>query len=245
MAGICCSSNGELSQGVKLLGANFIAGSMLAGRVELLNLWSISASSSTISKRAGQTDGTLAHALERWIGVLAHQQGLRVDELPGDERAMPGFGYRWSQHLGSPEPTIRMGTSQTQPLQGFPLIDSPLFKAHRNEGLFGDHQAIADQLHERGYAVVDLGRERMQTLADRIQGDLGAEFDLEAWRDAGGQASLRVQDAWQQSEAVGAGPAEIAAILQVCWGASPLRFRPPSFQWALSSICTAMRALSQ
>ena len=79
--------------------------------------------------------------------------------------------------------------------------------------------------------MVDLGRERMQTLADRIQGDLGAEFDLEAWRDAGGQASLRVQDAWQHSEAVRelALLPEIAAMLQVCWGRQPFAFQTLNF----------------
>jgi GT2 family glycosyltransferase len=180
---------------------------------------------------AGQTDDTLAHALERRIGVSSHHQGFRVDEFSGDWRARPGFGLRGSQHLGNPESAIRMGTSQTQPLRGFPLIDSPLFKVHRREGLFGDHQSIADQLHHRGYAVVDLGRARMQPLADRIRADLGAQFDLETWREAGGQASLLVQDAWHQSEAVRelALLPEIAAMLQACWGRKPFAFQTLNF----------------
>ena len=220
--------------GVALLGAEFIAGSMFAGRVKLLKpLVDLGQQLSDFEPEAGQTDGTLAHALERWIGVLAHHQRFRVDELPGNNRAMPGFGYRWSKHLGSPYPAVRMGTSQTQPLQGFPLIDSPLFKAHQREGLFGKHAFIAEQLHQRGYAVIDLGRDRMESLSTAIRSDLRSYFDpeVEAWRARGAQYSPRLQDAWQQSNSVRelALLPDISEVLSACWGRDPFAFQTLNF----------------
>ena len=220
--------------GVALLGAEFIAGSMFAGRVKLLKpLLDLAQQISDFEPEAGQTDGTLAHALERWIGVLAHHQRFRVDELPGNSRAMPGFGYRWSTHLGSPYPSVRMGTSQTQPLQGFPLIDSPLFKAHQREGLFGEHAPIAEQLHQRGYAVIDLGRDRMESLSTAIRRDLRSYFDpeVEAWRARGAQYSPRLQDAWQQSNSVRelALLPDISEVLSACWGREPFAFQTLNF----------------
>ena len=48
------------------------------------------------------------------------------------------------------------------------MIDSQLFNAHRQRGDFGDFEAIADQLNSQGFALVDLGRERMAGMAQRI-----------------------------------------------------------------------------
>ena len=207
---------------------------MFAGRVDLLKpLVNLGQQLSDFEPEAGQTDGTLAHALERWIGVLAHHQRFRVDELPGNSRAMPGFGYRWSTHLGSPYPSVRMGTSQTQPLKGFPLIDSPLFKAHQREGLFGEHASIAEQLHQRGYAIIDLGRDRMESLSTAIRRDLRSYFDpeVEAWRARGAQYSPRLQDAWQQSNSVRelALLPDISEVLSACWGREPFAFQTLNF----------------
>mgnify|MGYP001994923773 CR=1 FL=1 len=43
---------------------------------------------------AGQVDGTLSHALERWVGVAAQSQGYQQAQAPGDERLVPDFGFR-------------------------------------------------------------------------------------------------------------------------------------------------------
>ena len=146
-----------------------------------------------------QTDGTLAHALERWIGVVASP----VTELSGDCKAMPGFGYRWSEHSQTSQHSL-VAMNRTEPIPDLPLIDSPLFSAHRAEDVFGDHQAVAEQLHQQGFAVVDLGRERMQGLADDIRQDLSEQFasEVEAWKARGCLYGPRMQDAWQQSSAV-------------------------------------------
>ena len=219
-------------RGLDLLGSDFVAGSMFAGRVSVLEpLLKLELQLSDFEPEAAQTDGTLAHGLERWIGVQAHHLGLRIDELAGDPRSMPGFGYRWSRIRGEPQTAIRMGSSQTASVRDFPLIDSPAFRDHRREGLFGDQLAVADQLHQQGYAVIDLGRERMQKLAARIRADLDGAFDLEAWRSQGGHGGLRVQDAWKQSDAVRelALMPEIEAVLQRCWGRQPFAFQTLNF----------------
>jgi hypothetical protein len=82
-----------------VLSSRFIAGSMMAGRLEALRpLLELPPSLEAFEAEAGQTDGTLAHAYERWIGVQAERHGWQVKELPGNAAAVPNFGYGWAQH---------------------------------------------------------------------------------------------------------------------------------------------------
>jgi lipopolysaccharide biosynthesis protein len=72
----------------------FIAGSMMAGRLEALKpIADFSLNLADFEPEQGQTDGTLAHALERWLCCTAAREGWHLGELPGDTRAVPGFGY--------------------------------------------------------------------------------------------------------------------------------------------------------
>lgn len=114
---------------------------------------------------------------------------------------------------------------------GFPLIHSPLFSLFESQGIFGEHGAAARQLHEQGYLLVDLGRERMTALADRIRSDLAGSFDLQAWQASGGCGDLRVQDAWQESDAVRelALLPDIQNLLQLFWGRKPFAFQTLNF----------------
>ena len=81
-------------KGKHLLSAHFIAGTMFAGRLDILeSLCSPIPALQRFEPEAGQTDGTFAHALERWIGVLAYSGCKRIEELPGDELKIPSFGY--------------------------------------------------------------------------------------------------------------------------------------------------------
>jgi len=116
-------------------------------------------------------------------------------------------------------------------LPGFPLIHSPIFALLEAQGCFCQQAEAARQLHEQGYLLLDLGRERMEHLAGRIRSDLAHCFDLEAWRAGGGQADLRLQDGWQHSAAVAelALLPELHALLEQFWGRSPFAFQTLNF----------------
>ena len=43
----------------------------------------------------GQTDGTLAHALERYISLQYLSQNLIIQVIPGKSSFVPKFGYGW------------------------------------------------------------------------------------------------------------------------------------------------------
>lgn len=116
-------------------------------------------------------------------------------------------------------------------LPGFPLIASPLFRRFDEEGRFGDHAELARALHRHGFVVLDLGRERVAALAQRIRHDLECHFNLEAWREAHHQGGLRLQDAWRQSLAVRelALLPEVLTVLATCWGREPFAFQTLNF----------------
>ena len=80
--------------GKELLLSSFVAGTMFAGRLNWLEpLCTIAPQFSCFEPESGQTDGTLAHAIERWVGVLALKKSLRMEQLPGDSSSLPDFGY--------------------------------------------------------------------------------------------------------------------------------------------------------
>ena len=81
--------------GESILSSRFIAGSMFCGRLAALSpLLDLGLTLNSFEPESGQTDGTMAHAMERWIGMVVTQQGYFLEELPGDPHAVPEFGYR-------------------------------------------------------------------------------------------------------------------------------------------------------
>lgn len=82
-------------QGSWILDQHYIAGSMMAGRLEAIAPWTtMTPSLDVFESEMGQTDGTLAHGLERTLCLDARRREWSLNELPGDARAVPAFGYR-------------------------------------------------------------------------------------------------------------------------------------------------------
>jgi hypothetical protein len=82
-------------QGSWILSQHFIAGSMMAGRLDAIAPWStMTPNVDAFEPEMGQTDGTLAHGLERTLCLDARRRNWSFNELPGDARAVPVFGYR-------------------------------------------------------------------------------------------------------------------------------------------------------
>ena len=125
-------------------------------------------------------------------------------------------------------------TSRTQLnaiLPDIPLIDSPLFPALLDCGAFGPHTTTAQQLHDEGLAVINLGEERMKVCAQAIKAALADQFDLESWKQANTPAGLRVQDAWTDHDIIQklALDSEILEILRAVYGREPFAFQTLNF----------------
>ena len=132
---------------------------MMAGRLSALRpLLDLGLRLDQFEPEAGQTDGTLAHALERWIGVVIQQQGLELRELKGTRAGIPEFGHRWAVH--PPASAVPTGP-----------VAVPRYQ---ESGDFEPFQIQAQELRDQGFTVVDLGRDRIGALATRIQAISGA-----------------------------------------------------------------------
>ncbi|MEO6216851.1 MAG: phytanoyl-CoA dioxygenase family protein [Sphingomonas sp.] len=93
----------------------------------------------------------------------------------------------------------------TNPFPGLPLIESPLFPLLKpSQGLTDEEERIANDLHERGYAVFDFPDVDLDDRIARIKRNLGPRYridfdDPECNKTAG---ECRLQDAWKFDEDV-------------------------------------------
>lgn len=219
---------------INLLDISFVGGTMFAARTDaLLSLCSLGLVLSDFESEEGQVDGTLSHALERWFAVAARSKGYEVSPGSGHSSLLPAFGFASASLFASArdfegeEDSDLLGFQPEPPV--VPLIDSDFFEIYAEAGRFGPYKHVATELNRRGFAVVELGRERILELSQQIRADLHDVFDLEQWKTEG--AGQRLQDGWKQSAAV----AELALlpkvmdILRVCWGRKPFAFQTLNF----------------
>ena len=69
---------------------------MMAGKLQTLSqLPSLAITLDKFEPENGQTDGTLAHAIERMISWLVIRQGLTTKEVGNTPQANQNYGYHW------------------------------------------------------------------------------------------------------------------------------------------------------
>ena len=98
---------------------------------------------------------------------------------------------------------------------GLPLIESPLFSALKAEwGLNAEEERIANDLHEKGYAIFDFPDADLDGRIDRIQQHLGPRYRIDFADPHSNKTNgeRRVQDAWQFDEDVRAIAANQAVL---------------------------------
>lgn len=117
---------------------------------------------------------------------------------------------------------------------GLPLIESPLFPALKAEwGLTAEEERIANDLHEKGYAVLDFPDSELDSRIDRIQQRLGPRYgiDFDSPTSDKTVGERRVQDAWTFDEDVQAIAANqvVIDLLSKLYGRKAFPFQTLNF----------------
>jgi len=125
--------------------------------------------------------------------------------------------------------------SKAAVLRGVPVVESPLYaQAVEELDLTADERRIADDLHHRGFAVIDFPDPAILERIERIKRRLAPRFGLDEndpsrrLREA---SVRRVQDAWHEDEdvrAIAANPA-ILALLGKLYGRRAIPFQTLNF----------------
>lgn len=119
-------------------------------------------------------------------------------------------------------------------LPGLPLIESPLFPALKAEwGLSAEEERIANDLHDKGYAVFNFQDDELDNRFDRIRQHLGPTYgvDFAAGDSDKTVGERRVQDAWKFDEDVRAIAANqsVLDLLSKLYGRKAFPFQTLNF----------------
>lgn len=119
-------------------------------------------------------------------------------------------------------------------LPGLPLVESPLFSTLKaGWGLTPEEERIANDLHEKGYAVFDFPDAELDARIDRIQRHLSPRYriDFGNMNSDKTNAERRIQDAWTFDEDVRAIAANQAVLdlLSKLYGRTAFPFQTLNF----------------
>jgi hypothetical protein len=122
----------------------------------------------------------------------------------------------------------------TELLPGVPLVESPLFARSIDESDLNEHErAIAQDLHDKGYAVIDFPDAEIDTRIERIKTRLSPLYSIDLADPASIKArgDNRVQDAWKFDDdvrAIAANP-QMLALLGKLYGRRAFPFQTLNF----------------
>ena len=122
----------------------------------------------------------------------------------------------------------------SNPLPGVPDVESPFFeRIFASKTVSAEGLALARQLRENGYAVIDFPDSDFDARAARIKADLAPHFDFDDWKTRGWSANegLRIQDAWRSNDdvkAIAANPG-ILNLLSEIYGRAAFPFQTLNF----------------
>lgn len=120
------------------------------------------------------------------------------------------------------------------PLPGIPLIESPLFATWLNQAdLTADERRIANDLHEKGYAVLRFPDPDIDARIDRIKAALGPRYGIDLANPESDKTigERRIQDAWAFDADVKAiaGNPQLLELLGKLWGRPAFPFQTLNF----------------
>lgn len=119
-------------------------------------------------------------------------------------------------------------------LPGVPLVESPLFAQSLDEmGLSEQERAIAQALHDKGYAVIDFPDPDIDARIERVKARLAPRFGDHLADPASikTQGNCRIQDAWKfdpDVKAIATNP-DLLALLTKLYGRRAVPFQTLNF----------------
>ena len=116
---------------------------------------------------------------------------------------------------------------------GVPLIESPIFESEPLDGFTDQEKALARQLHDDGFGVIDFPDPDIDARIDRIQRNLGPGFGIDFADPAADKTrgERRIQDAWRNDEDVHAiaSNGQVLDLLSKLYGRRAFPFQTLNF----------------